>query len=525
MKIRSREDLGEWSNTRISINDFKNGAESPARIMATAELAEGAGTIAVSGRLQRLLPPEGNLNCEIDAIPLAMFKGLNARLFPRAPDEGLVKASGTVTLSPLEFKGKSEISGIRTGEADAANFLAIDSLVLGDLILGVSPPSLWIKDGTVRGATMRIRQSEGKKSVSRPWRASNGNGRAAVRIDRLRLAESRLAFEDHTPDPPLKLALTVNHGEISNLGKMTALDIQGRARLTAGSQNGSGGPMKMRLTGIRTGSDDDFNLSFELRDMDLAPLSPYLSRLAAFTLREGNGDWQGRVSLHRGGLVADTSISLRDIATVAGPDCRFDLEFTRALLLSPDGRIVIDFPFSASVNRSDFSFYPIVGKKIRSLLLRSSVVPFSFVADVAGSAPDEFIRFAPGDYTLSPEGEKNLNLIATVLTRRPALGIELSGNGPLLEITREKPRQDPHGGREIIDLGRMRALRVMQFLRDRGINDSRLRLKEPEAGLEEEILDRPEDRVDLNLFAIKEFDSDDRGSDQKMPQLSQVQGR
>jgi|GEM_PF-5585901 len=222
------------------------------------------------------------------------------------------------------------------------------------------------------------------------------------------------------------------------------------------------------------------------------------------------------MSLHRGQLVADSTMELESIRPKAGPDCRFDINFARALLTGADGRIVIPLPFSANSERNDFSIYPLIGKRIRSLLLRSSVVPLAMVADGA----DGFIRFAPMDDTIDDSGQENLLRLIKALNDHPLLGLEILSSGPFIEIT------PPAGQKAVpdrLDLGKSRAIRVMQFIVSQGINESRLRFQENGQGFDEEILDRPVDRVDLNLFAIKDGTVDGK-SDQGLSELPPISG-
>ncbi len=498
LALRQHPDLGTWNRVQIRANG--PDASGPARINISATAGDG-GTIHISGETKKLLAKKGTFACEVKKLPLSILAAVTTKLFPRVPEAGHFSAIGSVSLSPPGFTGRAEIRDIRIGDPASSTSLTIKDLNLTDFRLTAAPAALWIKNGSVSGAAMRIRESEGKKSGRRPWRAQNNN-RPTVKIDRLRLGTSRLLLEDRSPAPPLNLALEVERGEISNLGAMTAIDLSGRTAISAGPLSGNSGATHIRLTGIRNNGEDEFNISFALKDLDLAPVSPWLCRLAAFSLRSGEGDWQGKISLRRGQLVADTQMTLRDLDPVSDPDCRFDLKFALALLTDPAGDINIDFPFSANVNHDGFRLYPLVGKKIRTLLLRSSVVPFSTLVDDRGRIPDEFIRFASMDNTISPEAAKNLVLIADALNRRPGLGIRLSGSGPLMEVTLTDGQGRATKTRTV-DLGRERGLRVMQFLRNRGINDSRLRLKESDADIDEEVLDRPGDRVDLNLFALK----------------------
>jgi len=468
------------------------------------------GRLTLSGPVPATAPLRGELYSRIDGVSVKAVSGLLAGLVPRLPEEGRIDAAGRIVLPGPVFRGRAGITGLAAGSREDASSIAVESLDLEQVVFDPSAPLLSVADGVARGAVVRIRKSEGKTSPRRPWRRKD----TPIRSGRLRLADCAVIMEDNTVDPPLTLRCDIGEGEVSNIGRLTAINASGRVSVDVGGEQGSGELAGLRIAGLRVNGEDEFGITFSLKGMELAPLSPYLYRLAAFALKQGLGDWHGRISLRRGLITADTRMVLRGLAPVAGPDCRFDPDLALALLLSPEGAVELAMPFAATANQ-DFSLYGVIGKKLRTLLLRSSVVPFSLLAGPDGRFPDEFIRFAPGSAAIEADGVENLELLARAMKRRPAIGISVRGSGPLLETA--------DGGR--VDLARERTAAVVQFLHDRGIDYSRLRTAAGPDELGGELLDRPPDRADLDIFVLNGEDGNGTAyaTDERLPQLPQVQ--
>jgi hypothetical protein len=128
-----------------------------------------------------------------------------------------------------------------------------------------------------------------------------------------------------------------------------------------------------------------------------------------------------------------------------------------ALLKNARGEIAVDVPVAGSLSDPEFSLGGVILDAFVNLIVKAVKSPFGLIASAFGTEEDlEYVEFAPGLATLTPDSQPKLATIARALQDRPALRLDISG--------RIDPRFDREGLRE----ARLTSLIRKQKIQDRG---------------------------------------------------------
>ncbi len=216
--------------------------------------------------------------------------------------------------------------------------------------------------------------------------------------------------------------------------QMAELELRGKAEGTAsleilGKLNPLAKPLALDITG-------------KVRDLELAPLSPYSVKFA------GHGIERGKLSVDvkylvkpDGQLTAANKIILNQLKfgdKVDGAPNSLPVKLAVALLADRNGVIDIDLPVSGSLNDPQFSVGTIVFKLIINLVVKALTSPFSLLASAFGGGGDELgqVSFPSGSAALSTQAHPGLEKIVKALQDRPNLKMTVVGQASL-EVERE----------------------------------------------------------------------------------------
>lgn len=216
--------------------------------------------------------------------------------------------------------------------------------------------------------------------------------------------------------------------------QMAELELRGKAEGTAaleilGKVNPLAKPLALNITG-------------KVRDLELAPLSPYSVKYA------GHGIERGKLSVDvaylvkpDGQLTAANKIVLNQIKfgdKVEGAPNSLPVKLAVALLADRNGVIDINLPIQGSLNDPQFSVGPIVFKLIINLVVKAITSPFSLLASAFGGGGDELgqVSFQPGGAALVAQANPGLEKVHKALQDRPNLKMTVIGQASL-EMERE----------------------------------------------------------------------------------------
>ncbi|MBK7052476.1 MAG: DUF748 domain-containing protein [Rhodoferax sp.] len=254
-------------------------------------------------------------------------------------------------------------------------------------------------------------------------------------------------FSDRFIQPNYSANLTELSGRLSAFSskvqadgvQLADLELRGRAQGTAsleilGKVNPLASPLALDIKG-------------RVKDLELAPLSPYSVRYAGYGIERGKLNVEvGYLVLPNGQLTASNNIVLNQLTfgdKVEGAPASLPVKLAVALLADRQGVIDINLPISGSLNDPQFRLGPLVIKLIFNLIGRAITSPFSLLASAFGGGSDELsvVAFAPGSSSLEPAAKSSLEKIAKALSERPALRLTVVGSAHL-ETEREAFRRE-----------------------------------------------------------------------------------
>ena len=170
-----------------------------------------------------------------------------------------------------------------------------------------------------------------------------------------------------------------------------------------------------------------------MRDLELAPLSPYSVKYAGHGIERGKLSVDvGYVVLPDGSLSATNNIILNPLTfgeKVEGAPASLPVRLAVALLADRTGVIDINLPVSGSLNDPQFRLGPIVFKVIVNLIVKAITSLSSLLASAFGGGGDELSMgtFAPGTAALGVDARAGLDKVAKALTDCPGLKMTVVG--------------------------------------------------------------------------------------------------
>ncbi|MET3495030.1 DUF748 domain-containing protein [Variovorax boronicumulans] len=208
------------------------------------------------------------------------------------------------------------------------------------------------------------------------------------------------------------------------------LELRGKAQQTAALEiTGKLNPLVKPI---------ELDITAKMRDLDLAPLSPYSVRYA------GHGIERGKMSMDvnykvapDGQLTATNKLVLNQLQfgeEVAGAPNSLPVKLAVALLADRNGVIDVDLPLSGSLNDPQFSVGPLIWKAVVNLIVKAVTAPFSLLTGGlggGGSGEASAITFEPGSAVLSAGAKESLDKVAKALTERPTLQMTVVGTSSL----------------------------------------------------------------------------------------------
>lgn len=265
---------------------------------------------------------------------------------------------------------------------------------------------------------------------------------AVIRFGPVSLNGGRVDFTDRFIKPNYSARLSELTGKLSAFSSETAhgevqladLELRGRAEGTAtleilGKVNPLAKPLALDIQG-------------RVRDLELAPLSPYSVRYSGYGIERGKLSVDVAYKVQPDGqLTASNNIVLNQLKfgeQVPGAANSLPVKLAVALLADRNGVIDINLPVSGSLNDPQFRLAPIVFKLIVNLIAKAITAPFSLLASALGGGGDELsmVSFAAGSAALTPEALAGLDKVANALQARPALKMTVVGTASL-ELERD----------------------------------------------------------------------------------------
>ena len=269
--------------------------------------------------------------------------------------------------------------------------------------------------------------------------ATSGSPAANLRFGPMRLVNGKIDFTDLFVKPNYSADLSELTGRLSAFtsrpgekAEMADLELRGKAQQTASLEiTGKINPVAKPL---------ELDITARMRDLDLAPLTPYSVRFAGHGIERGklSMDINYRISPD-GRLAATNKLVLNQLRfgdAVEGAPNSLPVRLAVALLADRNGVIDVEVPISGSINDPQFSVGSLIMKALGNLIVKAVTAPFSLIArgfggGGGGDGEASMVTFDSGSAVLSSTARASLDSLAKGLLERPALQMTVVGTANL----------------------------------------------------------------------------------------------
>jgi uncharacterized protein involved in outer membrane biogenesis len=427
-----------------------SGAATAVDIRATVN---EAGQLTVGGTAG-IAPLQADLAVDmknIDILPLQPYIAdrINLRL-TRASLSGRGKlqlASGNDGALRGGFKGDMTVGNVAAvDKATGTDFARWKSLFLGGVDLRIEPFALAVEQVTLADFFTRIGiDSTGRINLQdivragtapapaepQPQRTAQTTKASPIKIGKLTLQSGRVRFTDNFIKPNYTATLGNFNGVVTDLSSDAAtnakVELRGEVNNAPLSVNGRINPLKGELF---------LDLKAAVRGMELAPLSAYSGRYIGYGIEKGKLSFEVAYKVDQRVLTADNRLILEQLTfgdPVNSPDgTRLPVRFAVALLSDRNGVIDVKLPIGGSLDDPQFSIGAVIFKAIGNAVTKAVTQPFALLGSLFGGGEElSSLEFQPGRFAVPAGGEEKLRSLASALTNRPSLKLEITGRADL----------------------------------------------------------------------------------------------
>ena len=417
----------------------------------------GQGTVSADGAAS-VAPVTADLQVAVQALDIRPFQPYVQDNIKVTITGGLVSTKGRLELSIKEPQG---LQATFTGESSLAKFGALEkttadellkweSLALQELSVGYNPLSVRAKKVALAdffahviiqpGGRLNLQEitdkgeptkpAEEPKPGSPPVKEEPAAPSAApeVQIAEVTLQGGRVNFQDRTLKPSYTANMSEIGGRVSGLSSaetsLADVELRGKMNNSAPLEiTGKVNPLKQDLF---------VDLRARFTGMDLSPTSPYSGKYVGYVIEKGKLSFDLKYLIDKKKLSSENKVFIDQFTfgeKVESPDAtRLPVKLAVALLKDRKGEIRLDIPVTGSLDDPQFSVFSIVLQVIGNLITKAVTSPFALLgAAFGGGEGMQYVEFEPGLFTISPDGQKKIGALATALSEKPALKLEIAG--------------------------------------------------------------------------------------------------
>lgn len=444
---------------RAKLTDVSTDQAQPLAFNASADVKSG-GHIVLQGRG---VPARGTMTAKIRAsgVALAPMQPLLAQLASVKLHSGKAALAGTLSVggkqAKFAYSGSASVTDLALDDLAEVRLFGWKSLATDSLKASLSPDRIDIDELRLTAPAGRFAiAKDGTTNLSRAFarkHAASGKGAAdaakaaaapasspaaakkagkdsgfAVAVRRVRVDQGALDFSDDSLSPAFvakiyELTGTAN-GLSSDRDTRSQFALEGRVdEFGYAHLSGSVNPFAPR---------DRSAFRVQLRNIDLATISPYSMRFAGYRIASGHMTLDLHYRVRDSLIEGDNKITLEKITLgdqVDSPDAlKLPFELAIALLKDPDGTITLQVPVKGNLDDPEFSLAPLIWKAFGNLIGNIVAAPFRALANLLGGGSEEqggAIAFNLGSSRLLPPEQEKIARIAAALAKRPELKLEI----------------------------------------------------------------------------------------------------
>lgn len=319
--------------------------------------------------------------------------------------------------------------------------------------------------------------------------------RPRIRVGSLHISEGLIEWKDRRVEPFARVALEALSCEAERFawpeGELDSLEIA--AKPSSGE----------RLTLSGSARWPRWEATLEAQRIAIEPFNPYLEKHAGYRAERGQLSLDSRAETVDDRMESDSQLTLHALLLRSTDDehafrSRFGVPLSVGLALMRDRAGDIELDFGIDVSRDEgltLDLASTIRAAIGRAIVNAIATPLRLLGRVErdGTQIASFeplvLAFVPGEASLEPESEQELESIADLMVARPQLAIELQGQAPTSADADAEPHVDddaeadadadapdrPENAPSAEELARSRIDRVCRFFRDlRGLSAERI---------------------------------------------------
>lgn len=375
-------------------------------------------------------PFSADLECSLDALPLAEIRPLISTWFTPTVTSGILQAKGSVHLPAPSFSGTAGVKSFTAAIPQAGDVIHWHNAIAQDLNLAFTPFSLktsrinidkpflnWILFEKKRSSLSNMFK---KKSAKQKGESAS----PAIDIREIQINDGKLAFADHIVSPAFSTIIPAITGTVKDIrdlpGNRTKFSLQGMISATSPlTFTGDFGFFDKHLFA-------DFNS--QLTGLDIQPLATYIEPILGYQTQKGRVSITTAYQQKDNKINADNTVRLDEFKLGKRIDGNVQLPLTVAMFTDSNGRMEIDIPISGNADDPNFSFKSSLTKVFRNLLIKTAVSPFRLLATLFPEKQNiDRLIFLYGEARLSEENRKQLKALGDILAGRPLLKVKING--------------------------------------------------------------------------------------------------
>jgi hypothetical protein len=399
-------------------------------------------------------PFQADFTLALKNLGLAPFEPYVEQATRVGIDDGSLDIDGSFHLAvehpnaPLmTFRGNLGVRSLAlVNREEGLPFASWKHLLLKQIALTVDPTTVALEEvGLDRLRVQLAVQSDGTMNLAQLVKAQKetdvksaptpepppGKSKPApeITIKTVKLMKGAVTFQDDSIVPTVRTGLEELTGTVKGLSSKQVA----RADVDLSGKLGRVAPL--RIVGkINPLSEDAFtDISVRFDNIDLTTAGPYSGKYVGYSIRKGKLflDLAYKVSQHE--LEAENKVLIDQLGfgeKTESPDATsLPVPLVVALLKDRKGQIAIDLPVRGNLKDPDFKYGRVLLSTVLNLLGKAVTSPFALIGSLVGGSGEELraIEFSPGRSDLPEAETKKLTTLATVLTERPALSLDVAG--------------------------------------------------------------------------------------------------
>jgi hypothetical protein len=430
----------------LELNDVVTGPGHQWGLSASAVLPGDANALAKG--FVGTGPMRLETDVEVTGLDLGQLQPYIERFAPLDLRAGVLETKGRAGLNPgddgplASFAGELTIVEIDLRETVVGSkVLQWGRVETRGINAAVAPLGLDVESIDIHGAGIDIVVSEdGRVNLLELFQtmaersSENGGGESSemppLQVWSIALHGCSGAYFDRTLAPPFTLALENVNGTVKGISSTAtagaALDVTGA--VASGGQLTLDGEMDLldpkRLT----------DLSIDIRQTDLPPVSPMAVRYVGHPIEQGSVDLGLRYEVTNSDLVGNNRIVTEGLALgdkVEGEGMLgLPIKLGVSLLTDKEGRITLEFPIEGNVDDPGFGLGNAIGSATKEVMGEIMKSPFRLLGKLGGGSEDEDfgrVDFEAGSAELEAAAAEKLRTLAAGADQRPEIVLQVEG--------------------------------------------------------------------------------------------------